>query len=210
MEIKKTIMIWLAVTIIVMFALPFAVARLASECSGMALCMMLFFIVNPIYSAILGYRCGKDIKKMWNLPLVSAVAFLAGTWIFFDIHELWFVVYAIVYLAIGWIAMAISKHINSPNKGNDIFPFSDAPNTAVFICSHILDGKEKILFVSHDADDGAWQFLCGKEHNESDASIVSLKYVLGLDPTIGNLKDLPLGYCAERESKNDKWIIAKN
>lgn len=210
MENKRTIIIWLSVTIIVMFALPFAVAGLASECSGMALCMMLFFIVNPIYSAILGYRCGKDIKKMWNLPLVSALAFLAGTWIFFDIHELWFIVYATVYLAIGWIAMAISKHINSSNKGNDIFPFSDAPNTAVFICSHILDGREKILFVSHDADDGAWQFLCGKEHNESDARIVSLKYVLDLDPTIVNLKDLPLGHCAERESKNDKWVIAKN
>ena len=192
MEIKKTIMIWLAVTIIVMFALPFAVARLASECSGMALCMMLF------------------IKKMWNLPLVSAVAFLAGTWIFFDIHELWFIVYAIVYLAISWTSMTISKYINRSNKGNDIFPFSDTPDTAVFICSHILDSGEEILFVSHDMDDGAWQFLCGKEHNESDASIVSLKYVLGLDPTIGNLKDLPLGYCAERESKNDKWIIAKN
>ena len=210
MEEKRNIMTWLAVSILVMFALPFAVATLASECSGMALCMMLFFIVNPIYSAILGYRCGKDIKKMWNLPLVSALAFLAGTWIFFDIHELWFIVYATVYLAIGWTAMAISKHINSSNKGNDIFPFSDAPNTAVFICSHILDGREKILFVSHDADDGAWQFLCGKEHNESDARIVSLKYVLDLDPTIVNLKDLPLGHCAERESKNDKWVIAKN
>ena len=109
---KRAIIIWLAITILVMFTLPFAVARLASECSGMALCMMLFLIVNPVYSAILGYRCGKDIKKMWNLPLVSAVAFLAGTWIFFDIHELWFVVYATVYLAIGWIAMAISKSLN--------------------------------------------------------------------------------------------------
>ena len=109
---KRAIIIWLAITILVMFTLPFAVARLASECSGMALCMMLFLIVNPIYSVILGYRCGKDIKEMWNLPLVSAVAFLAGTWIFFDIHELWFVVYATVYLAIGWIAMAISKSLN--------------------------------------------------------------------------------------------------
>ena len=53
---KRAIIIWLAIIILVMFTLPFAVARLASECSGMALCMMLFFIVNPIYSAILGYR----------------------------------------------------------------------------------------------------------------------------------------------------------
>ena len=88
--------------------------------------------------------------------------------------------------------------------------FVTASDTAVFTCSHILDRSEDILFVSHDADDGAWQFLCGKEHNESDARIVSLKYVLDLDPTIVKLKDLPLGHCAERESKNDKWVIAKN
>lgn len=103
---------WLVATIVVMFLLPFAVARLASECSGMALCMILFFIINPIYSAILGYRCGKDIGRMWNLPLVSAIAFLAGTWIFFDIHELWFIAYAVVYLIIGYIVMVISKYLN--------------------------------------------------------------------------------------------------
>lgn len=112
MQNNRTIFIWLAVTIVVMFALPFAVARLASECSGMALCMILFFIINPIYSAILGYRCGRDVVRMWNLPLVSATAFLAGTWIFFDIHEFWFIAYAGVYLAIGYIAMFISKHLN--------------------------------------------------------------------------------------------------
>lgn len=109
MESRRIIITWIAVSVAVMFALPFAVAALASECSGMALCMILFFIVNPVYSAILGYRCGKDIKKMWSLPLVAAIAFLAGTWIFFDIHELWFIVYATVYLAIGYLAMAITN-----------------------------------------------------------------------------------------------------
>lgn len=38
----------------------------------------------------------------------------------------------------------------------------------------------------------------------------SLKYVLDLDPTIVKLKDLPLGYCAERKSKNDKWVLVKS
>lgn len=111
MESRKVIITWLGVTIVVMFALPLAVARLASECSGMALCMILFFIVNPIYSAILGYRCGKEIKKMWNLPLVSSIAFLAGTWLFFDIREVWFLIYAAAYLAIGWAAMFVSKYL---------------------------------------------------------------------------------------------------
>ena len=104
--------IWIAITVAVMFALPFAVARLASECSGMALCMLLFFIVNPIYSAILGYRCSKDIRSRWYLPLISSTAFLAGTWLFFDIKESWFIVYASVYLCIGWITMGIGSYLN--------------------------------------------------------------------------------------------------
>lgn len=116
MENRGVIIIWLAVTIAVMFALPFAVARLASECSGMALCMLLFFIVNPLYSAILGYRCGRTVRQMWNLPLVSSVAFLAGTWLFFDIREVWFIIYAATYLAIGWMAMGISRYLNNKTK----------------------------------------------------------------------------------------------
>ncbi len=42
MESRKVIITWIAVTVAVMFALPFAVAGFASECSGMALCMILF------------------------------------------------------------------------------------------------------------------------------------------------------------------------
>lgn len=112
-ESRRAIIKWVAVTVIVMFALPFAVARLASECSGMVLCMMLFFIVNPIYSVILGVNCGKNIRRMWHVPLVSSIAFLAGTWLFFDIREVWFIIYASVYLAIGWITMGIVKYMNN-------------------------------------------------------------------------------------------------
>lgn len=36
------------------------------------------------------------------------------------------------------------------------FPFQDAPNTAVIVCSHIIDRLAPILYVSHDEDDGMW------------------------------------------------------
>lgn len=104
---------WLAATVAVMFVLPFTIARFASEDSGMALCMLLFFVVNPIYSAVLGYRCGRNVRQMWALPLMSSMAFLAGTWLFFDIREVWFVIYAVTYLAIGWVTMGISNYLNS-------------------------------------------------------------------------------------------------
>ena len=104
---------WLAATIAVMFALPFCMTRFVPADAGMALCMMLFFIVNPIYSAILGFRCGRDVRQMWSLPLISSITFLAGTLLFFDIREVWFIIYAATYLAIGWVAMGINKYLNS-------------------------------------------------------------------------------------------------
>lgn len=112
----RQLIIWVSVTVVAMFALPFAVAKLVSECSGMALCMMMFFVINPIYSVILGFNCGKNIRRMWNLPLVSSIAFLAGTWLFFDIREVWFMVYAVIYLALGWIAMMVRKYLIKQHK----------------------------------------------------------------------------------------------
>lgn len=115
-QLNKKHVYWLCATIAIMFVLPFAVASLASECSGMALCMILFFIINPIYSVILGFNCGKNVRRLWNLPLVSATAFLAGTWQFFDIREVWFLVYAAIYLSLGWIAMLVRKHLIKQHK----------------------------------------------------------------------------------------------
>ena len=106
-------MMWLAATVAVMFVLPFCVARFAPADAGMALCMMLFLIVNPIYSAILGFRCGRDVRQMWSLPLISSIAFLAGTWLSFDIREVWFIIYATTYLTIGWVAMGINRYLKS-------------------------------------------------------------------------------------------------
>lgn len=87
-ELKRTSLKWIGITTAIMFILPFAVAKFASECAGMALCMMLFLVINPIYSIILGIVAGRNLKALWNLPLISAVAFLAGTWLFFDIPKI--------------------------------------------------------------------------------------------------------------------------
>lgn len=89
------------------------------------------------------------------------------------------------------------------------FPFYDLPNTAAIICCHIVEDSEPILYVSHDEDDGMWQFLCGDTHSTDDARIVSLNYVFALDNSVGELKDMPCGYYATRKSQKDKWTIRK-
>ena len=42
------------------------------------------------------------------------------------------------------------------------FPFDDQQNTACIVCCHILEGHP-ILYVSHDEDDGMWQFFMWKQ-----------------------------------------------
>ena len=110
---QRDITTWLIATVTIMFLLPFAAVHLASECSGMVFCFMLFFVVNPFYSILLGIRCGKDLHRMWHLPLVNAVAFLSGSWLFFDKTEIWFLVYAAAYLMLGLTAMGISRYFSS-------------------------------------------------------------------------------------------------
>ena len=90
---KKNIIFWLAVTAAIMLALPWLAVTLVKGDAGMAVCFLLFFALNPLYSVILGVFAGKDMKHLWSLPIVSAALFLIGTWIFFDMGEMAFVLY---------------------------------------------------------------------------------------------------------------------
>ena len=108
---KKNIILWLAVSAVVMLALPWLAVTLVKGDAGMAVCSLLFFALNPLYSVIFGVFAGKDMKHLWSLPIVSAALFLIGTWIFFDMGEMAFILYAVVYLVLGIVAMLISMII---------------------------------------------------------------------------------------------------
>ena len=90
----------------------------------------------------------------------------------------------------------------------DSFPFNDAPDTAVFTCVHVTDEAQPILFASHD-EDGCWQFLCGGQHTEDDARIVSLRYIYETDSSIGVLAKMDCGMYAERKDPHSRWDIMK-
>ena len=95
------------------------------------------------------------------------------------------------------------------NKLPGEWPFEDEPRVAVLTTSHVMRNREPILRVSHDADDGTWQFHCGEPVSMRDAMIVALEEVLEIDPTIASLANLPLGYCATRNDRASAWIIQK-
>jgi hypothetical protein len=86
------------------------------------------------------------------------------------------------------------------------WPFADPPNVACFTTWRVLDGIEPIVYVSHDAEDGAWQFLPESGAIEELAAVVSLKNICSRDPSVRLLADLPLGWYASRSGVRDEWI----
>jgi hypothetical protein len=85
------------------------------------------------------------------------------------------------------------------------WPFEDPPNLAVITLKRILDAEQPIRYVSHDLDDGGWQFLDGGDVDDEDAMVVGLGTILRFDATVGELADLPLGWYAWRSAVGEQW-----
>lgn len=108
---KKNIILGIVVSTVVMLMFPWLAVTFVKGDVGMAVCLFLFFSVNPLYSVIIGVFTGKNIRHLWSLPIISAMLFLIGTWIFFDMGETAFILYAVVYLVLAIVAMLISMFI---------------------------------------------------------------------------------------------------
>lgn len=113
---KKTYLCCLGISGGIMLALPWAAVTFVKADGGMAVCLLLFYVVNPIYSVVIGAFAGKDRKHLGSLPVVSAVLFLIGTWLFFGMGEPAFIRYGVIYLALGIGAMAISSIVRKKKK----------------------------------------------------------------------------------------------
>jgi hypothetical protein len=75
----------------------------------------------------------------------------------------------------------------------------------------VLEGGRPILRVSHDDDDGAWQFLCGDVHEDAaEGRIVWLGCMVDRDPSLQELADVPLGWGADRDTVSAPWERSAN
>lgn len=120
----------------------------------------------------------------------------------------------------GWFHrdQATSGHAQGPyfvwsgpvENNLEQWSFADAPNTAVFTTWPVLLRNTWIGHVSHDTEDGAWQFHGPQSPSVQNAAVVSLAEMLKLDPTLVELADLPLGWQADRQGPEMPWIRSSN
>ena len=106
---------WIIITLLVMLVLPWVILA-GAQAEAMGLMFILLYAGYPIYSIFIGWQAGKEIKKNWFLPILSPCLFLLCVVIFFTLDEELFYVFALIYLVIGLLAMALS---NSRNREND-------------------------------------------------------------------------------------------
>jgi hypothetical protein len=90
------------------------------------------------------------------------------------------------------------------------WPFEEAENVAVITLRQIVDDGEPILHVTHDSDDGSWQFLCWDNAREEDIKVVALRTIVRLDSSVQELADLPLGWHAWRRAADQPWQRGRN
>ena len=88
---------------------------------------------------------------------------------------------------------------------NDDWIFDDPKNVAVFTTKKIVYEGFPILYVSHDDEDGAWQFLDGDDVETENAALISLSYAVKIDPSLKELANLPYGWIAWRPSPDVPW-----
>ncbi len=92
----------------IMLLLPWCAVTFAKGDSGMAICFLLFFAADPIAAICVGVFAGRKLKAAWFQPLLLSALFLLGTWVLFDMGERAFLLYAVIYLFLGYSAAAIA------------------------------------------------------------------------------------------------------
>jgi hypothetical protein len=94
---------------------------------------------------------------------------------------------------------------HDPSSSLYNWKFSDSPHASAYLSQTVFDKKEHITYVSHDVEDGAWQFLGDKMAGGGGPIVSCLHHPIDDDPTLKELADLPLGWYATRENSESPW-----
>ncbi len=87
--------------------------------------------------------------------------------------------------------------------------FSEPDNTAVFTTTFVGKHNCPITYVTHEKEDGAWQFFSDDnfDNYEDVAMVLSLGEIIKIDSSILELANMPVGQHAVRKSKDHPWTI---
>ena len=92
---------------------------------------------------------------------------------------------------------------HGPDEAPDwAFPVSRF--TGVETSALVRDGKEPVVYVSHD-EGGRWQFHGTSDSSQQAAVAVCFHHLTDQDRSLHELAELPAGWCAWREAPGQPW-----
>lgn len=119
MTTTKRIITAISVMLVVLLIAPLVVLNFANPMDGMGWMFLLFFGVNPVASIFVGILSGASVKKLWWTSLLFGIIFLLCCWFALQEIVLDLVVYAVIYLLLGMIAMLVTKVLCGLKAKND-------------------------------------------------------------------------------------------
>lgn len=122
MSIQKKIIISTVLSAVVMFGIA-GISLMPKEALNAAFfwSIILIFVINPLFMVFIGIFNGAQFNKLWFVPIIPAVMFVAAICVFqtFSWDSL---IYPLGYLVIGEIAGLLTflvKEQKIKNKGKD-------------------------------------------------------------------------------------------
>ncbi|OCX51844.1 hypothetical protein BEL04_17695 [Mucilaginibacter sp. PPCGB 2223] len=90
--------------------------------------------------------------------------------------------------------------------------FKEPLSTSVLTTKFVTDDNKDITYVTHNEDDGSWEFLSDDVFDDQKVivRVIDLGQMLERDATLLDLADMPVGHYAVRDSRDDAWVISKN
>jgi hypothetical protein len=85
------------------------------------------------------------------------------------------------------------------------WPFDQGHNVAAISDRRVFDLGKPVLFVVHYSDDHSWAFLAGADFISENAMVVGMGTIVGRDPTLRQIADLPSGWTATRDRVGGDW-----
>ena len=109
MSFLKKILVIISIIVFSMLIIPVVVVNTVKAEAGMAVVLVLFFILNPLISAFVGIISGRDIKHFWFTPFL--IAFLS--WLFSCVaYEVTFpFVYSVIYFVLCGVCMLLTRFV---------------------------------------------------------------------------------------------------
>lgn len=107
---ERSAIAWLIATAAVMLGMPGA-ARFMDIDIFLVLVVLEFFIIGPLWSLGTGIFSGWSQRGRWWLTIANPLLFIAGSWIFLDMWETDFLIYAFCYLMVGLLSMFVTAVI---------------------------------------------------------------------------------------------------